>query len=79
MSNTQPSTEYVQLPNENAAGGSPLDALVTPTTSEVEAEQIGTLDDHTDIGAQDFDSTKADTIESNLNWRSGLPPLDDDE
>lgn len=71
-------TEYIQLPNENAAGGSPLDALAVPTPAESDAEKTGTLDDHTDIGAQVLDSDKVERLESDLNWRSGLPPLDHD-
>ena len=38
-------TEYIQLPNENAAGGSPLDALAVPTPAESDAEKTGTLDE----------------------------------
>ena len=69
-------TEYIQLPNENAAGGSPLDALAVPTPAESDAEKTGTLDDHTDLRAQVLDSDKVERLESDLNWRSGLPPLD---
>lgn len=53
-----------------------MDALAVPTPAESDAEKTGTLDDHTDIGAQVLDSDKVERLESDLNWRSGLPPLD---